>query len=423
MTSTPRDFFLGELVGPGGCIQTGPFGSQLHSHEFTVDGTHSVAMPSNMVSGRIDVVRADKISDEVAGRLKRHIARPFDILLSRRGDIGRAAFVRPGDSPVLCGTGSLLVRLNSEEVDPFYAFLYLTDGPGAVRLRAAAVGSTMPNINSAIVAGLRVQLPNIKTQRKVAAVLSAYDDLVENNRRRIDALEEVIHIEFARRFDRVLSMRRGEERPLVPFVELVEVNPRVPMPSGQTRYLPMDSLSTRDMTLGQFETRARPTGARFKLGDTLMARITPSLENGKTGYVYGLPVDEVACGSTEFIVMRGKTVSPEYTYCLARSEPVRSAAIGSMSGASGRQRVSIACFDNLDVISPLPETETAFAQVVRPMFKLIQSLADNTKNLATERELILPKLISGAQDVSELDIDTSRIEEQEALWRGSAGQQ
>src|SRR5205823_13463537 len=101
--------------------------------------------------------------------------------------------------------------------------------------------------------------------------------------------------------------------------------------------IPMTSLSTHTMVVSDMEMRSGNSGSKFKAGDTLFARITPCLENGKTAYVGFLSDDQVGFGSTEFIVMRGRTVSPEWVYLFARSEQFRGHAIKTMSGATGRQ--------------------------------------------------------------------------------------
>ncbi len=102
------------------------------------------------------------------------------------------------------------------------------------------------------------------------------------------------------------------------------------------------------MLISDVHTKETNSGARFQNGDTLLARITPCLENGKTGYVGFLPSDsDVAHGSTEFIVLRGGSVCSEFVYLLARSNVFRDDAIKSMSGATGRQRVRNECFKHI----------------------------------------------------------------------------
>ena len=142
------------------------------------------------------------------------------------------------------------------------------------------------------------------------------------------------------------------------------------------------------------EYRSGNSGTKFKNNDTLFARITPSLENGKTGYVQFLDDENpIGFGSTEFIVLRSKTLSPEYVYCLARSNSFRDNAIKSMTGATGRQRVQNSCFDNYFFAQPSEDVLGKFTEVVRPMFELIDSLHRKNLNLRQQRDLLLPKLI------------------------------
>jgi len=159
------------------------------------------------------------------------------------------------------------------------------------------------------------------------------------------------------------------------------------------------------MLISDVEHRAKASGARFQNGDTLFARITPCLENGKTGFVQFLPTDDaVACGSTEFIVLRSKTLCPEYVYLMARSDPFRDNAIKSMSGATGRQRVQEECFTQFLLAQPLDAILDHFQMIARPQFELIFSLNRRNMVLRRTRDLLLPRLISGEVDVSELDI-------------------
>ena len=259
---------------------------------------------------------------------------------------------------------------------------------------------------------LRVRPLNV--QRRIAAILSAYDDLIENNTRRIAILEEMarrIYEEwFVRfRFPGREGVRMVEsELGLVPEGWLVQaastamdINPSTKVPKeGLKPFLAMNCLSDGSMLIDAPGERDGNSGSKFRNGDTLFARITPCLENGKTGFVQFLPSDDaVAFGSTEFIVLRSRTLTPEFVYLLARSDAFRDNAIKSMSGASGRQRVREACFDTFLLANPDRATLATFAAVTRPMFQLIQSLALKNSNLRKTRDLLLPKLISGQLDV------------------------
>ncbi|MBN2256492.1 MAG: hypothetical protein JW704_01555, partial [Anaerolineaceae bacterium] len=115
--------------------------------------------------------------------------------------------------------------------------------------------------------------------------------------------------------------------------------------------------------------------------------------------------DTVALGSTEFIVLRSKTLSPEYVYLMARSDEFRDQAIKSMTGATGRQRVQVACFDEFMIAHPDGATLEHFVAQVQPMFCSIHNLAERNEVLRRTRDLLLPRLVSGQVDVSALEID------------------
>jgi type I restriction enzyme S subunit len=188
--------------------------------------------------------------------------------------------------------------------------------------------------------------------------------------------------------------------------DAIAVNPTTKVPrEGEKPFVSMGSLSNDSMLINGFELRSGNSGSKFSNGDTLFARITPCLENGKTAYVQFLPSDsDVAFGSTEFIVLRSKTLCPELVYFMARSNEFRGNAIKSMSGASGRQRVQEACFDKFLFAHPDPNIVSMFAEQIAPIFRYVHTLSRKNDNLRQTRDLLLPNLISGELDVSELDI-------------------
>lgn len=144
-----------------------------------------------------------------------------------------------------------------------------------------------------------------------------------------------------------------------------------------------------------FDRRRDSTSVRFRDGDTLFARITPCLENGKTGFVQFLSPGEVACGSTEFIVLRGRRVSNYFVYLTARQTDFRENAIKSMIGSSGRQRVQPSCFDRYFVLVPPAHLGSLFDEAVAPVFQQVRVLDQQNQRLAEARDLLLPRLMSG----------------------------
>ncbi|MEW5736351.1 MAG: restriction endonuclease subunit S [Thermodesulfobacteriota bacterium] len=342
-----------------------------------------------------------------------------DLIMAREAPVGNVAMV-PQGLRVCLGQRTLLIRPMKSKVNPRYLVYLLIGDDVQSRIHALTNGVTVPHLNMKDVRELVLpDLPPLPVQHKIASILSAYDDLIENNLRRIKILEEMaqnLYREWFVKFrfpghekvrfkDSPLGMiPEGWEVKTMP--DVVIVRPSLPVPKNdQIPFVSMGCLSENSMLIGEIEYRGKASGARFQNGDTLLARITPCLENGKTGFVQFLPDEEaIACGSTEFIVLRSKALCQEYVYLMARSDLFRDNAIKSMSGATGRQRVREECFKQFLLAQPPVRIINHFHQIIGPLFESIYSLDQRNKNLRRTRDLLLPKLISGELDVSELDI-------------------
>ena len=154
---------------------------------------------------------------------------------------------------------------------------------------------------------------------------------------------------------------------LLPFSEAFEVNPQRPVKKGSlTKFVSMADLKEFNKKIQGHETRKYSGGSRFQNNDTLMARITPCLENGKTAFVDNLDDNEMAAGSTEFMVLSakaGKTVA-QFVYYLAISPQVRELAVKSMTGTSGRQRVETDVFKKITAMFPDMPEQRAIARIL-----------------------------------------------------------
>ena len=160
--------------------------------------------------------------------------------------------------------------------------------------------------------------------------------------------------------------------------DAIQLDPKVTLTKERMKqFIPMSALSTASMVLdeSQFTETTSNSGSKFQNGDTLLARITPCLENGKTAYVSGLKSDEGAVGSTEYIVMRAKTINSYMVYLLARTDDFRQSAINSMSGSDGRQRVKSDKLKMLDYLHPTSELVEKFENVEEPIFEKIYRLS------------------------------------------------
>ena len=170
-------------------IQTGPFGSQLHQHDYSEIGT-PVVMPKDLIGGKISEQSIARVSQDHVQRLNRHIIQKGDILYSRRGDVGRCAIASDHETGWLCGTGCLRVTTDTTIADSKFVFYQLQQPEVVGWVEKHAVGATMLNLNTTILSNIPLLLPPIEIQRRIADILSAYDDLIENNRKQIKLLEE-----------------------------------------------------------------------------------------------------------------------------------------------------------------------------------------------------------------------------------------
>ena len=146
--------------------------------------------------------------------------------------------------------------------------------------------------------------------------------------------------------------------------DFIEFNPKESLKKGElATKVTMDKLLPFEKFISSMEQAPFSGGSKFKNGDTLLARITPCLENGKTAFVDGLKDGEVAFGSTEFIVLRCRegVSDPQYIYYLATSSFFRNVAIKSMVGSSGRQRVQIGALEDIDIKVPSLEEQRKIA--------------------------------------------------------------
>jgi len=347
------------------------------------------------------------------GKLKRE-----DIVLTTRGTIGNTAYFSrtvPFNN-IRINSGMVILRCDQSRISPPFLYHFLRSPSFYQQVNSLRSGAAQPQLPIRDMRRIILPLPPLPIQKRIAGILSAYDELIENNQRRIKILESMARSLYREWF--IHFRYPGHESvPLVPsplgpipkgwevkpIPECAYINPRVVVPrEGEKPFVPMGSLSNDSMIISDIEMRNGNSGTKFQNGDTLFARITPCLENGKTGFVQFLPDQQaVAFGSTEYIVLRSRTLTPEYVYLLARSDEFRSVAIKSMSGATGRQRVQEKCFENFMIAQPPSGLLERFSEAIAPSFQMVQKLHLQIQNLRQTRDLLLPRLMSGQINFTE----------------------
>ena len=354
------------------------------------------------------------VLDEDFEKIRRYTVDSGDVCITIVGNIGDVGITPPDlHGASLTENAVKLVNLHEDFNSRFLMYALLTPEAQS-QMKLSAAGAAQPKLGIYKVNEITIPAPPKSLQQRIAGILSAYDELIENSQRRIKILESMARVLYREWFIHY-RFPGHESHPLVasPLGEIpqewevrrvpdcVHVNPRVVVPrEGEKPFVPMGCLSNNSMLISDIESRAGNSGAKFQNGDTLFARITPCLENGKTGFVQFLAdAQAVGFGSTEFIVLRSRTLTPEFVYLLARSDEFRSVAIKSMSGATGRQRVQERCFDDFQLAQPPRRLLDQFSAIVGPGFRLIYKLNLQIQKLRRTRDLLLPRLLSGQIEV------------------------
>lgn len=364
------------------------------------------------------------------------IALPGDILLSVRAPIGR---VNIADCTCAIGRGLAIIRPKAQKDGRYLEFVLRMLEPTWHLIEGG--GSVFGNATRRDLETLRIPWhENACERHAIAHILGTLDDKIELNRRMSETLEAMARALFKAWFVDFLPVRAkmegrwrcGQSLPGLPahlydlfpdrlveselgeipegwrVVELEQVNeinpPRVLRRGQCAPYLDMASMPTRGHVPLRVVERPYTSGTRFTNGDTLLARITPCLENGKTAFVDFLAPNEVGWGSTEFIVLRPKPPLPaEFGYCLARDPGFREFAIQSMTGTSGRQRVQPEALARYLLVVPSDGVAKAFGALVEPWFRKASASERESRTLAALRDALLPKLIRGEIRVKEAE--------------------
>ncbi len=306
------------------------------------------------------------------------------------GTAGRVSRFLKDEELCYADTHVSILRINEALADPTFVFFNLNSREAEIE--GYAEGSTgQIELGRDRIKAIDILLPPLPEQIQIAIILSSLDDKIDLLHRQNKTLEQLAETLFRQWF--VEEAEEGEPSRLENWI-LFE--PREKLDRQKTyQMFEMKCLSNTDMSITEGVFREVSSATTFRNGDTLLAKITPCLENGKTGFVMHLTENEIAKGSTEFIVMRTKgEVSPYWIYCLARSKDFHDTAVLSMTGTSGRQRVQIDILRSYRIKVDL-NTVKRFHAYVESYFQKIKSNTTQIRTLTQLRDTLLPKLMSG----------------------------
>ncbi len=410
-------------------VACGPFGSSIKVSTFVKKGVPIVS-GQHLRGTKLEDGEFNYITYEHAEKLINANVYPGDVIFTHAGNIGQVAYI-PKNSQYkkyVLSQRQFYIRLNVHQALPEFITYFFHSPEGRHKLLANSSQTGVPSIARPVsyLKSIEVPIPPLPEQQAIAHILGSLDDRIELNRRMNSTLEAMARTIFKSwfvDFDPVRAKIEGRPTGLpdevaslfpdsfddselgeipkgwkvVALPEIIDINPTRKLKQGQIApYLEMKNLPENTARAVCWYDRNFSSGVKFINGDTLMARITPCLENGKGAFVDFLEDGQVGWGSTEYIVFRAKEPLPlEYSYFLSRTKDFRSHAIVNMTGSSGRQRVPASIFDDYLVARPSKTVAESFGMFSGLVMRKIKENDEITRSLSSLRDALLPKLISG----------------------------
>ena len=368
-------------------IQTGPFGSQLHSSDYSEIGT-PVVMPKDLSGGHISEDTIARVSSSHVSRLARHKIEKNDIIYSRRGDVGKCALATGKEKGWLCGTGCLRVTVDIEKASPKYIFYQLQQPQTVGWVENHAVGSTMKNLNTTILGNIPLEIPSLAHQNRVVSILSSYDDLIENNQKQIKLLEEAAQRLYKEWF---VDLRfPGHEN--VNIVDGVPegwhygiINEIASFRRGKT----ITKAHVKDGVVPVVAGGIEPA-YYHNIANTAAPVVTVSASGANAGFTRLYSVD-VFASDCSFV---DSTITPHllFVYLFLKNNK---ASLESLQKGSAQPHVYAKDINALSILVPPNSVMEQFTEICSHLFRKVQLLEKQVIMVQEARDRLLPKLISG----------------------------
>ena len=391
-------------------------------------------------NGWIDYSGARQITEkDYLDTHKRTKLEPNDILITNSGTIGRMVLVpdAPETSKTTFQKSVAIIKPNPQKVVPQWLFYSLL--ANRETLIAWAGGTAQKNLLLRDLRAFDMRIPTFQTQHKIAAILSVYDDLIENNLRRTKILEEMAQSLYREWFVKFrfpgyhkVKMVDSPLGKIPEGWEIRQVDEVIETLGGGTPstkepsyweggnidwYSPSDLTASGSMFITGSSKKITQIGL-----DKSSAKLFPaySLMMTSRATIGVISINtEKACTNQGFITcIPNDRLSVFHLYFWIKES--REKIISVASGATFKE-ISRGEFREFPIVVPPPFIENTFTETVEPMCRLIENLIKKNHNLVVTRDLLLPKLISGELDVSELDIKTGRNDPSPLVGEGWDG--
>ena len=408
-----KTYKLGDIAD----IQTGPFGSQLHNKDYADEGSPIVTV-EHLGNRHFTTQNLPLVSDTDKARLSKYILSEGDIVFSRVGSVDRCSYVSDKEVGWLFSGRCLRVRCN-REVYPLYIYYYFCLESVKQYIRNVAVGATMPSINTQIMSEIPISLPSLEEQRRIAGILGAIDDKIENNRRINTNLELqaqalykqwFVDFEFPNEEGKPYKSSGGKmvdsELGLIPegwsvgkLEDIGDIIGGGTPSKAVAEYYTKNGIAwitPKDLSVSHLKFTAKGETDITELGyKNSSAKIMP---RGSVLFSSRAPIGYISIAKNDICTNQGfKSVVPNngctafvYYFLLSNTENIESKATGStFKEASG------ALMKSLELVIPSEDILEKFEKIMSPIFESQEKFEAENETLATLRDTLLPKLMNG----------------------------
>lgn len=383
------------------CIQPGPFGSQLHNSDYSKEGT-PIIMPKDIVGGAIVHSGLLKVSEEHVKRLSRHQVYEGNLMVARKGDVRKCAYITANENGWMTGSDCLKVVLDESKCYPKFIYYQLRSEHIGRWLEKVSIGATMPSLNTGLLSGIEMVLPPIEIQKQIAGILSVCDDLIENNQKQIKLLEEAAQRLYKEWF---VDLR-------FPGHENTKIVDGVPEGWNEKTLSQVANVIMGQSPKSEFynsEKKGLPFhqgvgsyGVRFVMDDIYSTSYTRIAEPNSILFSVRAPVGRLNITKSKVVIGRGLAAINQtdgcqsYLYYLLKNRFFKDNIVGNGSIFASASKDELL---NQKFLIPERNLMMQFEKIVSQMDKQIENLDSKNKKLIEARDRLLPKFMSGEVEV------------------------
>jgi type I restriction enzyme S subunit len=392
-------------------LNGGPFGSKLSTKHYTESGVPVIRGTNLSAQSKFSFDDFVYVSEEKADELRPNNAHPGDLVFTQRGTIGQVGLI-PLDSSIprfVISQSQMKLTPDPEQAEPLFLYYYFSAPDTVQKIQNLAFSAGVPHINLEILRNFEVPLPPLPVQRRIAGILSAYDELIENNQRRIKILEEMarslyrewfIHFRFPGH-DKVKMVpsllgpipQGWEVKKLGEIADLnrAQINPRTA--PDEVHYIDISSVSPGQIdAIITYPFAEAPGRARriVQHGDILWSCVRPN----RRSHALVMQPDLNTIASTGFAVLTATKVPFTFLYFATTTDDFVTFLANNATGAAYPAVTAKTFADAVLLVPPAPLLKK-FGEASIPMAEQIHILQRQTQNLRRTRDLLLPRLLSG----------------------------